>query len=111
MCCDRTLSEDWGVLPLGVVSSSGIGDGSYPTYGVKNEKGEFTSGEHYNAVLAYGMKAGQAVLDSRISFDRLFIVGAYKSDWPTINDVERHQEVNILPYYAFVDLDINSSEE
>jgi hypothetical protein len=42
MCCDRTINDDsWGVLPLGVVSSSGYGDGSYPTYGIKNNKGEY----------------------------------------------------------------------
>jgi hypothetical protein len=42
MCCDRTLTGDnWGVLPLGVVSSTGYGDGSYPTYGIKNAEGEY----------------------------------------------------------------------
>jgi hypothetical protein len=44
MCCDRTLSFDmWGVLPQGVVSSSGYGDGSYPTYGIKNDDGEYVA--------------------------------------------------------------------
>jgi len=28
-CCDRTLSKMAGVIPFGVVSSSGLGDGSY----------------------------------------------------------------------------------
>jgi hypothetical protein len=41
-CCNRTLGkEGWGVLPFGVVSSSGYGDGSYTTYGIKNDKGEY----------------------------------------------------------------------
>ena len=36
-CCHLTLDEkQWGVLPNGVVSSSGFGDGSYPVYGAKN---------------------------------------------------------------------------
>jgi Protein of unknown function (DUF4241) len=35
--CDLTLgSESWGVLPDGVASSSGVGDGSYTVYGVKD---------------------------------------------------------------------------
>jgi hypothetical protein len=30
ICCDRTLSKfQWGVIPNGVVSSSGYGDGTY----------------------------------------------------------------------------------
>ena len=30
MCCDRTLNEiGAGVIPFGVVSSSGLGDGQY----------------------------------------------------------------------------------
>jgi hypothetical protein len=42
ICCDRTLSNDmWGVIPFGVISSSGYGDGSYPTYGIKNSDGEY----------------------------------------------------------------------
>jgi len=42
ICCDRTLSDDsWGTIPLGVVSSSGYGDGSYDTYGIKNSQGEY----------------------------------------------------------------------
>ena len=42
ICCDRTMSNDgFGVIPLGVVSSSGYGDGSYPSYGIKNEEGEY----------------------------------------------------------------------
>ena len=44
ICCDRTLSNDmWGVIPFGVISSSGIGDGSYPTYGIKNGDGEYVA--------------------------------------------------------------------
>lgn len=42
ICCDRTIQGDsWGVIPLGVVSSSGYGDGSYPTYGIKNNEGQY----------------------------------------------------------------------
>ena len=42
ICCDRTLGkEQFGVIPLGVVSSSGYGDGSYDTYGVKNAEGQY----------------------------------------------------------------------
>ena len=41
-CCKLTLSdESWGVLPQGVVSSSGFGDGSYPVFGEKDENGEW----------------------------------------------------------------------
>lgn len=42
ICCDRTLcSEMWGVIPFGVISSSGYGDGSYPVFGLKNHKDEY----------------------------------------------------------------------
>ena len=41
ICCDRTLSKDkWGEIPFGIVSSSGYGDGSYPTYGIKDVDGK-----------------------------------------------------------------------
>ena len=42
-CCYQTLEteDSFGVLPFGVVSSSGYGDGSYPTYGIKDENGEY----------------------------------------------------------------------
>jgi len=44
ICCDRTLAGDsWGVIPLGVVSSSGYGDGSYDTYGIQNGEGEYVA--------------------------------------------------------------------
>jgi len=40
--CHLTLSSDhWGVLPNGAVSSSGIGDGSYPVYGIKDKDGQY----------------------------------------------------------------------
>lgn len=36
-CSDLTLAdESWGVLPNGVVSSSGFGDGSYDVFGYKD---------------------------------------------------------------------------
>jgi hypothetical protein len=36
-CSDLTLGdESWGVLPKGVVSSSGFGDGSYEVFGYKD---------------------------------------------------------------------------
>ena len=38
-------SEQWGVLPNGVVSSSGYGDGSYRVYGQKNKDGEYVAFE------------------------------------------------------------------
>jgi hypothetical protein len=42
ICCDRTLGkEQWGVIPLGVISTSGYGDGSYSTFGIKNDDGEY----------------------------------------------------------------------
>ena len=45
-CCDLTLAkESWGVLPNGVVSSSGFGDGSYPVFGEKDENGEWIAFE------------------------------------------------------------------
>jgi len=41
LCCDRTLSfYKWGIIPYGVVSSSGCGDGSYDAYAVKNAAGD-----------------------------------------------------------------------
>lgn len=40
-CCDATLNEDQaGVLPHGVVSCSGIGDGSYRAFVRKNADGK-----------------------------------------------------------------------
>ena len=44
-CCKITLDkpENWGVLPNGVVSSSGLGDGSYDVYGIKNAEGEYVA--------------------------------------------------------------------
>jgi len=40
--CNLTLSsEQWGVLPFGVVTSSGYGDGSYRVFGVVNEYDEY----------------------------------------------------------------------
>lgn len=42
-CCYQTLEteDSFGVVPFGVLSSSGYGDGSYPTYGIKDENGEW----------------------------------------------------------------------
>ena len=41
-CANITLGvESWGVLPNGVVSSSGFGDGSYDVFGLKNSEGEY----------------------------------------------------------------------
>jgi hypothetical protein len=41
-CSKLTLGNDqWGVLPNGVVSSSGFGDGSYDVYGAKDGSGEY----------------------------------------------------------------------
>jgi hypothetical protein len=42
-CCKITLEKDWGVLPHGVVSSSGYGDGSYQVLGKKDENGEWVA--------------------------------------------------------------------
>ena len=43
-CSDLTLGdEQWGVLPNGVVSSSGFGDGSYDVFGYKDENGEYVA--------------------------------------------------------------------
>jgi hypothetical protein len=40
-CCQKTLGdESWGVLPNGVVSTSGFGDGSYDVFEQKNAEGE-----------------------------------------------------------------------
>lgn len=38
-CCHQTLDKDVGagIIPFGVVSSSGLGDGYYPAYGQKDE--------------------------------------------------------------------------
>ena len=42
-CCYQTLESDdnFGVVPFGAVSSSGFGDGSYDTYGVKDENNKW----------------------------------------------------------------------
>ena len=42
-CCYQTLEteDSFGVVPFGVLSSSGYGDGSYPTYSIKDENGEY----------------------------------------------------------------------
>ena len=43
-CSKLTLSNDqWGVLPNGVVSSSGFGDGSYDVFGLKDDSGEYVA--------------------------------------------------------------------
>jgi len=43
-CSDLTLGdESWGVLPKGVVSSSGIGDGSYDVFGYKDAYGKYVA--------------------------------------------------------------------
>jgi hypothetical protein len=43
-CADITLAdEQWGVLPNGVVSSSGFGDGSYRVFGQKDSNGEYVA--------------------------------------------------------------------
>lgn len=43
-CSDLTLGdEQWGVLPNGVVSSSGFGDGSYDVFGYKDAYGEYVA--------------------------------------------------------------------
>jgi hypothetical protein len=41
-CVEITLGEkQWGVLPNGVVSTSGFGDGSYDVDGIKDANGEY----------------------------------------------------------------------
>jgi hypothetical protein len=43
-CSKLTLGNDqWGVLPNGVVSSSGFGDGSYDVFGLKDDSGEYVA--------------------------------------------------------------------
>jgi len=45
-CAKITLSGDsWGTLPKGVVSSSGLGDGSYSVTATKNADGEYVAFE------------------------------------------------------------------
>lgn len=40
-CCQNTLKKDFGVVDnIGIVSSSGFGDGCYTVYGIKNNKEE-----------------------------------------------------------------------
>ena len=42
ICCDIVSSEEgWGILPFGVVCSSGRGDGLYEVYGLKNSDEEY----------------------------------------------------------------------
>lgn len=45
-CCEATLTkntdtEGYGVLPFGLVSRSGWGDGSYPTTGIQDKDGNY----------------------------------------------------------------------
>jgi hypothetical protein len=41
ICCDRTLSDiGAGVIPYGVVSSSGYGDGGYDCYAIRDDDNE-----------------------------------------------------------------------
>lgn len=44
-CCHQTCDtpERWGVINGGVVSSSGWGDGSYATYGIKDNDGVYVA--------------------------------------------------------------------
>ena len=43
-CSDLTLGdESWGVMPNGVVSTSGFGDGSYDVFGYKDNSGEYVA--------------------------------------------------------------------
>lgn len=43
-CCKITLEKKaWGIMPYGVVSSSGHGDGSYDVKGVKNDEGLYVA--------------------------------------------------------------------
>lgn len=43
-CCELTLSDEaWGVIPFGVVSRSGFGDGSYQVTGIKNSNSEYVA--------------------------------------------------------------------
>lgn len=41
VCCNLTLTENYGLLPNGFVSSSGYGDGSYTTFGLADENGNY----------------------------------------------------------------------
>lgn len=41
-CCEQTLGDDaYGVFPFGIVSSSGWGDGTYPTRGIMDKDGNY----------------------------------------------------------------------
>jgi hypothetical protein len=43
-CGKLTLGdESWGLLPFGVVSSSGFGDGAYMVKGIKDDDGEYVA--------------------------------------------------------------------
>lgn len=39
MCCDKTLTRSAGIVPGGVVSNSGFGDGGYDAYVLKDKDG------------------------------------------------------------------------
>jgi hypothetical protein len=40
-CCEITIHRNFGVMPFGIVSSSGFGDGAYTTYGIKDDSGQY----------------------------------------------------------------------
>ena len=41
VCCEATSNRGYSVLPFGIVSSSGYGNGVYPTRGIMNADGEY----------------------------------------------------------------------
>ena len=72
-CCDLTLGkEQWGVLPNGVVSSSGYGDGSYGVFGEKNAEGEYVA---FKVVFIWGDEGDE------FDDDEGDVCGVCNNDW------------------------------
>jgi hypothetical protein len=79
-CSRLTLgSEQWGVLPNGVVSSSGLGDGSYDVFGYKDENNEYVA---FVVVFIY---------DDENEDDEYLMDEDEDEDWETVESVDEDE--------------------
>lgn len=64
MCCDQTLHTecDAGVIPFGVVSSSGCGDGSYSCFSIKK------NGEVVAIMIDFGLENDESDEDDEVQY-------------------------------------------
>jgi hypothetical protein len=71
--------EQWGVLPNGVVSSSGLGDGSYDVFGYKDENNEYVA---FVVVFIY---------DDENDDDEYLMDDDEDEDWETVESVDEDE--------------------